>query len=153
MSAPGTKARDRVSKGGRPPKWSDPQALEAKVEEYFTLCEGRYLKKEDTGEYILDKQGKPIIVDAKPPTITGLALHLGFSSRVSLLDYGDKDEFASLITRAKARVEEYAETRLYDKDGVTGAKFALASSCKRWSDKQTLEVDQPKPIEVNIRVI
>ena len=152
MAKAGKKAEDRETRGGRPPKWTDPIALQAKIDDYFDQCKGRYLKNDD-GTYLLNKYGQPVLVDNKPPTITGLALHIGFNNRTSLLDYADKEEFADVITRAKTRVEEYSETRLYDKDGVTGAKFALASNCKRWTDRQTVEVDQPKPIEVNIKVV
>lgn len=152
MAKAGKKAADREARGGRPPKWTDPIALQAKIDDYFDQCKGRYLKNDD-GTYLLNKYGQPVLVDNKPPTITGLALHIGFNNRTSLLDYADKPEFTDVITRAKTRVEEYSETRLYDKDGVTGAKFALASNCKRWTDRQTVEVDQPKPIEVNIRVV
>lgn len=152
MAKAGKKAADREARGGRPPKWTDPIALQAKIDDYFDQCKGRYLKNDD-GTYLLNKYGQPVLVDNKPPTITGLALHIGFNNRTSLLDYADKEEFVDVITRAKTRVEEYSETRLYDKDGVTGAKFALASNCKRWTDRQTVEVDQPKPIEVNIKVV
>ena len=152
MAKAGKKAADREARGGRPPKWTDPIALQAKIDDYFDQCKGRYLKNDD-GTYLLNKYGQPVLVDNKPPTITGLALHIGFNNRTSLLDYADKEEFVDVITRAKTRAEEYSETRLYDKDGVTGAKFALASNCKRWTDRQTVEVDQPKPIEVNIRVV
>lgn len=152
MAKAGKKAADREARGGRPPKWTDPIALQAKIDDYFDQCKGRYLKNDD-GTYLLNKYGQPVLVDNKPPTITGLALHIGFNNRTSLLDYADKPEFTDVITRAKTRVEEYSETRLYDKDGVTGAKFALASNCKRWTDRQTVEVDQPKPIEVNIKVV
>ena len=39
------------------------------------------------------------------------------------------------ITRAKSRVEEYAEMRLFDKDGANGAKFSLANNFKQWKEK------------------
>jgi hypothetical protein len=39
------------------------------------------------------------------------------------------------ITRAKARVEEYTEQRLFDRDGVNGAKFSLINNFKGWRDK------------------
>ena len=37
----------------------------------------------------------------------------------------DDDGYADTVTRAKARCEEYAEARLYDRDGANGAKFSL----------------------------
>jgi hypothetical protein len=77
---------------------------------------------------------------SEPPTITGLALALGFNSRTSLLNYEDKEEFLNTITRAKARVEKYAESRLFDKDGANGAKFSLANNFRNWKEKQEVEV-------------
>lgn len=44
----------------------------------------------DTGEPFQDKYGLPIIVDAKPPTVSGLALALGFSCRRDLNAYQGK---------------------------------------------------------------
>lgn len=120
--------------GGRPPKFTTAEELQAKIEAYFTACEGHVLTDDD-GNAITDKYGRPIILDAKPPTITGLALALGFASRQALLNYQAKQEFNDTITRAKSRVEEYAETRLYDRDGVQGAKFNLINNFKGWSEK------------------
>jgi len=61
----------------------------------------------------------------KPYTHSGLAYFLGFESRQSLYDYGKKKKFSYIITRAKLRLEEYAETRLFDHNGNKGAEFTL----------------------------
>ena len=50
------------------------------------------------------------------------------------------DEFYDAITRAKARVEQYAEERLFDRDGANGAKFSLANNFRGWSERQQLQV-------------
>lgn len=123
---------------GRPPRFESKEQVQELVDAYFKSCEGHPLRDED-GEIMYDKNGRPVIVDMKPPTITGLALALGFNSRMSLLNYEGKKEFVDTIKRAKSRVEEYAETRLFDKDGANGAKFSLANNFKGWSDKQTIE--------------
>ena len=73
MAKAGKKAADREARGGRPPKWTDPIALQAKIDDYFDQCKGRYLKNDD-GTYLLNKYGQPVLIDNKPPTITGLAL-------------------------------------------------------------------------------
>ena len=77
----------------------------------------------------------PIIIGRKPPTMTGLALALGFSSRQSLLNYQGKKQFVDTITRAKSFIEAYAEERLFDRDGVQGAKFSLINNFKGWREK------------------
>lgn len=124
---------------GRPPKYTSKEEIQEKIDKYFEECEGKVLKNEDGSPY-LDKFGNPVIYGAKPPTITGLALALGFTSRQALLNYQAKKEFVDTITRAKARVEQYAEERLFDKDGANGAKFSLANNFKGWDNKQEVKV-------------
>lgn len=108
---------------GRPPKYTSNEELQAAVDAYFAACEGEMLKDDD-GNPVLYK-GYPVVVGSKPPTVTGLALALGFTSRRDLINYQGKKEFCNTITRAKARCEAYAETRLYDRDGARGAQFSL----------------------------
>lgn len=122
--APKTAAPKKET-GGQKPMFTDPAEVQRLIDEYFEVCKGRLLMDDTTGKPFFDKWGHPVIVDAKPPTVTGLALALGFTNRVSLLNYQAKEEFADIITRAKSRVEEYAETRLYDRDGANGARFNL----------------------------
>ena len=105
---------------GRPPKYKSKEEIEEKIEEYFKECEGEILK-DDEGKPIFNKFGSPVVINQRPPTVTGLALALGFSTRLSLLNYQGKKEFMNTITRAKARVEAYAEERLFDRDGSSGA--------------------------------
>lgn len=79
---------------------------------------------------LTDKYGAPIIVGKRPPTVTGLALALGFASRQALLNYQGRKQFNDTITRAKTYVEQYAEERLFDREGVQGAKFSLVNNFK-----------------------
>ena len=80
-----------------------------------------------------DKFGYPIILDQKPLTVTGLALALGFTTRASLLNYQAKSKaFREIIEKAKLQIENYAEMRLYDKDGSNGAKFNLQNNFRHW---------------------
>ena len=122
---------------GRPPKYRSAKQMQQKIDEYFAECEGKVLKDEKNNP-IFNKLGQPVIYGSKPPTVTGLALALGFTSRQALLNYQEKEEFVDTITRAKSRVEQYAEERLFDKDGANGAKFSLANNFKGW--KQSVEV-------------
>lgn len=109
--------------GGAPRKWKSVKAMQEAIDAYFESCKGTPLMID--GDVATDKYGRPIILDEKPPTVTGLALALGFTGRQALLDYQARPEFADTVTRAKSRCEEYAESRLYDKDGANGAKFSL----------------------------
>jgi hypothetical protein len=134
---------------GRPPLYEDTleavKLMQDRADAYFKECDGKPLLDDD-GKPILNKYGEPVIIGAKPYTITGLALALGFTSRQSLLEYQfTKDyvyqrEFTDAITRAKAKVEQYAEARLFDKDGANGAKFNLANNFKGWTERTATEL-------------
>lgn len=121
---------------GRPKKYKSKKELQEKIDQYFFDCEGSQLKDED-GKLAYNKWGYPVIVGKRPPTITGLALALGLASRQALLNYEEYAEFHDTVTRAKARVEQYAEERLFDKDGSSGAQFSLRNNFKGWdADKK-----------------
>ena len=129
----------------RPLKYKTVDELQAAIDQYFEDCRGKPLLDDD-GNAVTDKYGNPIIVDAKPPTITGLALALGFTGRKQLLDYQGRATFCNTITRAKARCEEYAESRLYDRDGANGAQFSLKYNF-RWDAQKDAEADGVKIID------
>lgn len=95
---------------GRPPLFETPEQLRQAIDQYF-----------DTN---------------KLPTITGLALYLGFCDRQSLYDYEKKPEFTCMIKEARLRVESSYEQTLYTKN-PTGAIFALKNM--GWRDKQETE--------------
>ena len=138
------------NKCGRPPKYKSKEEIQEKIDAYFTKCEGEPLIID--GEPYIDKNGNPIFINRRPPTITGLALALGFNTRKSLIDYQDKDEFVNTIMRAKARVECYAEERLFDKEGANGAKFSLANNFDGWRERQQIEADVKSEININIEL-
>ena len=68
---------------GRPPKYKSKEEIEEKIDAYFKECEGEILKDEK-GKTVFNKFGNPVIINQKPPTVTGLALALGFTTRLSL---------------------------------------------------------------------
>ena len=133
-------------KGGRPPKYKSKKEIERLIEDYFEECKG---------EPFLDERGKPLTdkgriiwrVYPKPPTVTGLALALGFTTRQALLNYQGKNEFVDTITRAKTVIEEYAERRLFDREGVQGAKFSLINNFKGWSENPKGDEEMEKILE------
>ncbi len=113
------------------PRYKTPEEMQKAIDKYFLLCQGKPLLDPETGEPMRDKYGEIILQGAKPPTVTGLALALGFTSRQALLNYQAKRAFVDTITRAKSRVEEYTEERLFDRDGQRGAEFSLSHNF-RW---------------------
>lgn len=126
--------------GGRPPYYSSPAKMQEAIDAYFVSCEGKPFL-DDEGEPVMDKYGNHVIVGSKPPTVTGLAIALGFTSRLALLNYQEREEFVNTVTRAKARIEEYAETRLFDRDGVQGAKFSLSNNFSGWAEKSEVNMN------------
>jgi hypothetical protein len=117
------------------------EEIEEKIENYFKECAGIPFFDDDGKPWRTDKGYIVYEVQPKPPTVTGLALALGFTNRQSLLNYQAQPEFFDTITKAKARVEEYAEMRLFDRDGVNGAKFSLINNFKGWRDKPKDETE------------
>ena len=136
---------------GRPPKYKTKEEIQEKIDAYFEECKGEVLRDAD-GNPILDKWSNPVVIGARPLTITGLALSLGFNSRQALLNYQGKKEFNDTILRAKAQVERYAEERLFDKDGANGAKFSLANNFEGWKEKKEIDADVNSTVTINIEL-
>jgi hypothetical protein len=91
-------------KKGRPRLYSSASDMEAKVEEYIRITEGKIT------EYINPKTGIPHI--RKTPLYYGsLLLYLGFHSRQSAVPYEDGEyddsdnRFSEVLARAKLRCE------------------------------------------------
>lgn len=137
---------------GRPPTFTSPEEMEELIEKYFDECDGKIVY-DIKGNPMRNKDGKIIRDDKRPYTVTGLALALGFCTRQALLNYQGKEEFVDTITRAKARVERYAEERLYDNNGANGAKFSLANNFKGWTEKQQIEADVKNTVTINVELV
>ena len=122
----------KVNKGGRPRKYNDMDKMQQKIDEYFDIGVD-YVTitafDKQTGEFVEYKK--------TTPTITGLALYLGFVSRQSMLDYEAKPEFSGIIKKARTRIELEYEKMLH-LDKCTGAIFALKNF--GWKDKQETEI-------------
>ncbi len=121
-----------------------PEEMQKKIDAYFEDCKGHPLT-DDNGNVILDKYGQPIILGVKPLTVTGLALALGFATRQSLLDYEGKGQYRYMIQQAKLRIENYAEMRLYDKEGSNGAKFNLQNNFRKWDADKAQQEEKRGP--------
>jgi hypothetical protein len=114
--------RDDQERGvGRPLAFNSPEELEEAVALYFE--QGAYI---DMGD---DKK-------MYAPTMSGLALALGVD-RKTITNYANKDEYFPAIKKARAKVEEALEQRLYGQS-VAGVIFNLKNNFG-WHDKQELD--------------
>ncbi|MBR1558782.1 MAG: hypothetical protein IJ646_00935 [Clostridia bacterium] len=122
-------------RGGGPPRFEDVGDIEARIDAYFEACRGELLT--EGGKVVLDKRGKPVMNGERPPTLTGLALALGFTSRAGMMGYKGKAEYEAAILRGRSRVEQYAEEQLFDKEASAGARFVLENDFqgRRFADE------------------
>lgn len=94
----------------RPPLIETPEEFEERADAYFDLCHN----------------------SDKRPTVNGLALALGMSSRQTLLNYCERDGFLDVVKRARTRLEAAWE------DGLSGGNAAgtiFWLKNQGWSDK------------------
>ena len=91
-------------------------------EEFEERCDSYFAELKETGEY---------------PTMTGLAIHMGFASRQSIHDYKQRPGYAQAVSRAALRVENGYERQLANGRGDGGVVFALKNF--GWTDKQELD--------------
>jgi hypothetical protein len=111
---------------GRPLKFESVEVLEKACKAYFDSC---IYETPDSAK----KRETP-----KPFTITGLALALD-TSRQTLMNYEVREDFFDTIKRAKLRVENYAEERLFS-DKPTGPIFALKNF--GWKDSKDVNLNE-----------
>ncbi len=104
----------------RKPKYESVEQIEGLIEAYFESCKGEILRDEDGRIVFNQKDGTPVWVGRKPPTIPGLALALAAQlpvDRVALLGgspFGAVRTDGGAIGRARelARVDAFARRNL-----------------------------------------
>lgn len=105
-----TKKYIYTTKTGRPRIYESPDDMAEMIDKYFE--------------------------EEKIPTKTGLAMYLGFVDKVSLKDYGKRDEFSTLIKDALNRLELWWEQKLAG-TCVTGSIFWLKNNAG-YTDRQDI---------------
>jgi hypothetical protein len=90
---------------GRPLKFKSPEEMQEKIDAYYAECE----------------------LTCRPLTMSGLAYALD-TSRESLVEYAEKDQFVDTIKTAKQRIMRYAEEQLYRKEQVAGVIFSMKNN-------------------------
>ncbi|MGX4584047.1 terminase small subunit [Paenibacillus chitinolyticus] len=132
---------------GRPLKFQSVGELEVRIMEYFNSCyEEEWIEMLVDDETVwrprLDRFGIPMRKQVRPFTISGLAVYLG-TTRQTLLNYEEKDEFFDTIKYAKAKIENYTEEQLFNSQAknMTGIIFNLKNNYDQWSDKQEVDMN------------
>ena len=111
---------------GRPLKFKSAEELQEKIDSWLEDCK---------------KKNRPL-------TITGLAIALD-TTRETLLDYQEKEEFSDTIIKAKQLCENYADEYLFTGKNVAGAIFNMVNNYKGWKNKYNQDItsgDKPIPI-------
>lgn len=152
---------------GKPLKFESVEILEAEINKYFTSCEPQWIEQEEMieqweyvdlnednpeakpnfqkrlqvvdGKVVYEKRIKMVKKEAVVPTISGLAYALD-TTRRTLLDYQEKDEYSHTIKRAKQFIEAANEALLVNGGVVpSGVIFNLKNNWG-WVDRQELDV-------------
>lgn len=141
---------------GRKRVFETPDQLRRACEDYFKSQEcliydkwGQPLINPDTGEYVKS---------TKPLTISGLGLHIGVATSTlrryrAIAESGTVPyEFAEVVNEALQKIENYAETRNYDRDGQKGAQFVLQAgfnwrTAKEKRETRRIRTDEKIAIE------
>ncbi len=111
---------------GRPKIYETPEALQKECTSYFEFIQGSW--DEDNNKWLREPE---------PPTVTGLALYLGFADKSSIYDYRDRKDFFHPIKRSLTIIEQSHEIGLNSKV-VTGHIFALKNS--GWKDQSQTDI-------------
>jgi hypothetical protein len=116
------------------------QELDDKIDQYFNDIEEKSTSEEEQlNSASAQKNTKS---KSQQITITGLALHLGFSSRQAFENCEAKGKFADQLKRARLRVMADYEKKLHVTSS-TGAIFALKSM--GWNER----TEKPADITAN----
>lgn len=112
----------------RPNKFKSVEEMQIAIDNYFNECD----EKE------------------RPYTISGLAYALD-TNRQTLLDYQEKDEFTDTIKKAKAKIEQFVEERLFMGSNTAGVIFNLKNNYD-WKDKQEIAADVNTDVNIKIEL-
>lgn len=136
------KEKEEKNPGGRPPLFDSVEELEKKINEYFLNCPDK-----KTLVFFDKNSGNTIEHQVDTPTVTGLALYLGFCDRHSFYDYEKNEKFSHTIKKARLRIENEYEKQLWN-SACPGAIFALKNF--GWKDKTEQDINLSSP-NINIK--
>lgn len=131
---------------GRPPAFSSPEELQAKIDEYFEKETGWMV----VGTKNVYRDGDEVEIEEKryrPATLSGLAYALGVC-RDLIWRYSKDDAFKDVLARAKTRCERDLEEGALN--GELNPQFAKHVTQNGFGWKDKTEVDQTVRAKVDL---
>lgn len=130
------------------------EQINSRIADYFKWIEGEFhtesLPFKPTAKSPPEmREQKVWDREPQPPTLTGLAIYLGFDSLRAFEAYEKNGRFASILKRARLQIENAYEKQLHQQP-ATGAIFALKSL--GWMEKPVDDVPN-NGITVKIEII
>ena len=130
--------------------FSSVESMQKIIDKFFDSCKPE-ITKDDKGNYVYNnKTGLPVY-NLNPPTLTGLALALGFCSRQSVYDYEKDKKYSYTIKKARLKCENWLEVNLLS-GTIPPASGIFALKNYGWRDDIGLTGANGKdlPIKINI---
>ena len=84
--------------------------------------------------------------NSEHPSVTEMAVELGFDSRQSMYDYKEREEFSYTIKRAVSLIEAKHEKRLFE-SACTGSIFWLKN--RGWNAEESKKVEHAGQMKFN----
>jgi hypothetical protein len=130
------------------------EQISHRIADYFTWIEGEYhqelLPFKPTAKSPPEmREQKVWDREPQPPTLSGLAYHLGFDSLQAFEAYEKNGRFASIAKRARLQIESEYEKMLHQQPS-TGAIFALKSL--GWMEKTATKADDRKSVGLTLKI-
>lgn len=129
--------------GGKRCKIQSVEELQAGCDRYFESR--RVFVRDKYGHPVKDPVTGELVMDTLPLTVSGLGLELGIDT-TALKEYKEKvrdgtlpAEYAGVLFDALQKIESYAETQSYSKDGQRGAQFVLQAAFNWNTNKEEKE--------------
>lgn len=143
--------KDFRYRGTNKMNFNSPKKLRDAINGYFESC---YEYKIDrSGKQVYDHEGNPVKYQARPFTVSGLALAIGIpTSDLHRYSKGYFDEdmkgdpnldtFQRIIAHSRQLVEQSVESRIYHRDSSFGAKFVLDSAFGWCTQRDRAEIEE-----------
>ena len=125
------------------------EELKTRIDEYFIYIKGQY---RHTRVPVRNGPTKTVVKEicdrkAEPPTVSGLALFLGFNSLKDFDRYLQKGRYAKILSRAQLRMQSVYEQKLHEH--YTSGPIFVLKTLLGWNDVkntgtglQTLNIKQ-----------